>query len=89
MNVDLTQFFGLAGAPLIESFVEYLKAQWKLPGQFAPLAAVLSALIFNIFVGLYLLQTKDIRVVVEAGLLTGFVASGWHELTTPKPTNQP
>jgi hypothetical protein len=81
---DLWQFVGITGAPQIERFVEYLKVEWKLPTYIAPLAAILAGVGFN--VGLAFFLQNSVGAGAMLGLLTGFAASGWHEIVKKPPT---
>lgn len=80
MHVDLQSFYGVPGAILIESWVDYLRVQWDLPGKAAPLAAIVLAVAWNILLGTLVLNA-DFQSSVVSGLVTAMVASGWHEVT--------
>ena len=82
-SIDLQAFYGVTGAPLIEGFVEYLKDQWRVSPQLAPVAAFVSAIIWNLILGIVLLGA-DWKSAVMAGILTALLATGYHEATTPK-----
>ena len=76
---NLSSLVGVTGAPVIEQGVEYLKEQWGLPAKLAALAAVALGVILNIALGFYF--HFGLVNSIMTGLLTGFVASGWHEIS--------
>lgn len=76
---DARSLVGLSGAPTIESFVNYLKDQWRLTPRLAPIASMLAAISLNM--GLGILFNSGIYSSLVTGLCTGFLASGWYELT--------
>jgi len=83
MNVDptslLQSLFGLSGVPQIQQFVQWLKYRWELPVKLSPLAAVATGVVVN--VGIALLLHMPALSGFEWGLLAGFGACGWHEIT--------
>lgn len=84
MNTDpfsafnLNQFIGLAAAPTIERFVEYLKREWKLPTYLTAPVSVLTGILIN--VGLATYFSVDFKTALLIGAFTGLFASGWHEI---------
>lgn len=80
------QYVGLAGVTVVESFVQYLKDQWNLPGKFAPLAAVAFAVILNILLALYMGTPLGTGALV--GFFTGFLSSAWHEVVAKRKADE-
>jgi hypothetical protein len=78
LQFNLVQFAGVSGAPMIQQAVQYLKTEWKMPTVLAPFAAVTLGILFNSSLAVWLSASLHNAVVV--GLLTGFFASGWHEI---------
>jgi enoyl-CoA hydratase/carnithine racemase len=78
--MDLHSFVGLAGAPMIERFVEYLKVEWKLSTYLSPVVALVTGLFLNEALAVYF--HTDFVTALFVGLFTGMTASGWHEITT-------
>lgn len=75
----LQPFIGLAGGPVIQQFVQFLKDQFRLPIYWTPVASILSAIIFNVLAATYLHQSLLNGFII--GIFSGFFACGWHELT--------
>jgi len=85
VGFDPHALIGLTGAPVVESIVNFLKDQWRLSPKLAPIAAILLGLILNIWAG-YVLKV-DFVSTIYSGLITGFAASSWYELTKLPTTN--
>ncbi len=75
-TLDPHQFIGVAGAPLVERFVQYFKEQWGVSTSLAPLLSLTFGVLLNVGLASWLgLSLSDAATI---GLATGFVASGWH-----------
>ena len=77
--IDLHKFVGLAGAPAVEQFVQYLKEQWALPTKLAALAALVIGILLNVALSVYFGLSVSDAVVV--GAATGLLSSGWHVIS--------
>lgn len=86
MNLDLTQFIGFTGVPLIEQIVQYLKDEWGMPTYLAPLAALLAGVSINLAIANQL--HMDLLFSVYVGLFSGFSSSFWHEIAKKPPISQ-
>ena len=83
MNIDPTVYLlsvvGVAGIPQIEQFIEWLKSRWGLSTKLSPIAALLTGVILND--GVALLMGTSLLTGLEWGLVAGFGAGIWHEIT--------
>jgi hypothetical protein len=79
-NFDFHTLVGTGGLTIIESFVQYLKDQWSLPGKLAPLAAIVAGIGLN-EVAAYSLH-MDLLSALYVGVATGVASSFWHEVRT-------
>jgi hypothetical protein len=79
MQVQLQSFYGIPGAVLVESIVQYLTDQWEIPKKMAPLLAIVISFGWNLLLGYFLLHT-DWQSSFVSGLVTAMVASGYHEV---------
>lgn len=76
---DLTSLIGLAGAPTVERMVQYLRKHWKLDEHLTAPVSLIIGVLMNLGLAAYL--TGDLKTAFLVGILTGFSASGWHEIT--------
>lgn len=72
-------FVGLAGGPMVQQFVQFLKGQFRLPIYLAPYVAILVAVVLNVEAAVYFQQNISDGFVI--GIFSGFLACGWHEIT--------
>jgi hypothetical protein len=78
-SLDLQKYIGLAGAPVVEQAVQYLKEQWGLSTKLAPLASLGLGVAINVGLSMYLgLSLAD---AISLGAATGLLASGWYVVT--------
>jgi hypothetical protein len=77
---NLAQYAGVAGAPIIEQAVQYFKEHFPAiaPTKLAPVYAVAFGIALNTGIATYLGNSLSDALV--AGMFTGFLASGWHEI---------
>ena len=81
---DPMSLYGLAGIPSLESFINYLKAQWGLPSDLAALTALGLGIIVNVWLGMALGNNFQSSMIV--GVIVGISTPAWYELTKmPKP----
>jgi hypothetical protein len=77
IGFDPRTLIGISGTPLLESFVQFLKDEWELPGRWAPMAAIAFGICLNLLLALFF--HNDILSSVYAGLFTALLSSVWHE----------
>src|SRR4051812_29482090 len=78
---DPMTMIGLGFAIHAESAVEYLKANWYLPGQAAPYAATVISIFCQVAICLFYHIPLSAAVV---GVIAQTAATAWwHELSTP------
>lgn len=78
-SFDITSFIGMAGVPMIERIVEYLRVHWRLPSYLAPIAANLIGILLNVAIVTQL--QGDIVAGAVVGFFVGFGTSFWHEIS--------
>ena len=73
--MELTQFVGLAGAPVVQYLTELVKRTFPtLKPRWYPAMAVLFGVVLNIALGAML--STDLKAAAFVGVLTGGLASG-------------
>lgn len=78
----MTQFVGLAGAPLIRELVESIKPCWK-DSRYSGLLTILSALAFSLLLnfGIALAVHNSLTEAIGFGIATGLLSNVWNMLT--------
>lgn len=79
-NLNLAQFYGLGGVPIVEALVEYMKEKWGLNSQFAPLAALVLGIGLNLLLGFFL--GNNLQSSLEVGVVTALASNLYHNITT-------
>ena len=78
-SFNANSLYGLAGIPTLESFINYLKAQWGLPRDLAAFTTLVLAIALNIWLGIML--GIDLKSSVISGLLTAIGTNTWYEFS--------
>ena len=81
MQIDVSQLFGIAGAPVIVALVQLAKYTFpKLDPRFWPAVVLATAILWNCALGFYLHDSIGLAAIV--GIVTGLTASGLYSHAT-------